>query len=162
RDFGKEPAGAAIEIVAGHDLLAGPHQTGDGGEGGHAAGEGAGVPAAFESGDLLFGQGAGGIGGARVVVLAEVYRRRLAEGRGLIDRRRHRAKGIAVRGDAHTAGRDLHAATSTPSVARSKRSAITASVVGQRPAPRAVRSVTRPSRLSMRSALSALRALAKR
>ena len=87
QDAREQPAGSAVQIDVGKNLIAGAQSARHRGDGGHSAGKGEAARAAFESGDLLFQNRARWIAAARVIVVAELVRVLLLKGCGLVDGR---------------------------------------------------------------------------
>lgn len=78
-EVGQQAVGAAVEVVAGDDLVAGAEDAGDDVEGAHARGDGEGAAGAHDLGEVALEMGARGVAGAGVVVLLLA-----AGGRGLL------------------------------------------------------------------------------
>lgn len=85
-EVGEDAVGAAVDVAADDEVVAGLEEEERGGGGGHAGGEGEAACAAFELGDGVFEGFAGGVVAAGVVVGPEVFGVGLVEGGGLIDR----------------------------------------------------------------------------
>ncbi len=86
REVGQQAVGAAVEVVAGDDLVAGPQQARDDVERAHAGADGEHALGRHDLGEVALEVGAGRVAGARVVVLLlTAGRRRLLEGGRLVD-----------------------------------------------------------------------------
>src|SRR6185503_9087281 len=98
---------AAVKVVACDDLFARAEEPRQRADGGHSARERASEFGAFEPRNLPLDQRARRIAAARVIVLAEFVRRRLAKGGRLIDRWGDRTVRIVIRLNMHTLCRCL-------------------------------------------------------
>ena len=85
REVGEQAVGAAVQVVAGDDLVAGSKQAGDDVQGTHARADSQGTCGIHDLGEVALEMGTGGIAGSSVIVLAASVGRRLLEGRGLVD-----------------------------------------------------------------------------
>ncbi len=65
-DLVEEAGGAAVDVVAADDVIAGVEHGDEGGDGGHAAGENVAGGSAFERGEIGFESVAGGVGDAGI------------------------------------------------------------------------------------------------
>src|SRR5262249_17401399 len=143
RDPIQESHSSAVQIVAGNDLFAGFDDSHERSQCGHAARKGTRIVCTFQVGELFFKQCARRIAAARVVIFAKLGGGWLCESRGLIDRRNDGAMRVIAASELNASSGKLHATHSCSSAVslrinwrrRSNRSAMTASVVGQRPAP---------------------------
>ncbi len=90
-DAGEQAIGAAVQVVVDEQVVAGREQHQERRLGGHAGGEGEAEFAAFERGQAVLQGLAGGVAAARVVERTGLVDAFEGEGRGLVDRRHHRA-----------------------------------------------------------------------